>query len=341
MISLKPDVITLWFGGNDSHNFDPESMINTLERIKNELPECDILLCVTYQPSYAGNSLDYNTVSGQHGRLIAQQYTRSYARSKDYGYLDFGRWHRMARDGYDPCEISLTRIAPHPDSTFPEFGGLYEIINGFWKFPELLNDNNVSANSCTDWTIGFSLNNKVRSLCFPLSGIADNKRANMCRIVFHSNKIIISIEDGRKENFSHIEEIHHDFNIDCGIFLNITLKDSRLTISTQHNKWVPDMGSVIMGGGFIEIFDRQIPRFGGRYHPYLQVENCESLYIYNLCVADSTKADGGCARFMPFVTNYSLYKRSYSAGGSDNYHQNTYGVRETLTPVIRQENWST
>lgn len=340
IISLSPDVITLWFGGNDSREFDTNSMINVLNIIEKQLPDCDILLCVTHQPSYGGEALDYNTIAGQQGRFIAQHYTRSYARSKDYGYLDFGRWHRMARDGYDPCEISLTRITPDPRSSLPEFGCICNAPNGLWMFPDCMNDNAVSSSLCTDWTIGFSLSQKPHFISFPLSGITDNERGNMCRIIFKENAITIDIEDGRREKFSHTVNIPCIFKEKSDIFFNITLKDSRLTISVPHKNWHPDITAVIMGGGFTDIFNKQIPRFGGRYHPYLNINSCEHLRIYNLCIADSTRADGGCARFMPFVTDYSLYKASYAAGGSNDYHQNTYGVRDTLAPVIRQENWS-
>ena len=103
VINSSPDVICLWFGGNDGREINVPSMHFVIDYIRNNLPECDIILCVTYLPSF-GSTLwpGYGTIPGQQDRMFVQQYTRSYARWKDIGCLDVGRWHTMMRDGYDP-----------------------------------------------------------------------------------------------------------------------------------------------------------------------------------------------------------------------------------------------
>lgn len=339
IIALQADVIVLWFGGNDSENINPSAMNYVIERIEKELPECDILLCVTHLPSCGTSKHGYATIEGQHGRMISQNYTRSYALWRGKGFLDFGRWHRMVRDGYDPCEMSLTRIQPIANSNFPSFEGVYKTEGKKWFFPKCVNDNSVSASQCTDWAIGVSFSEFFKTLSFPLSGLSSSARPNRCRIALEGGRIVVLVESG----ILGVSQIKIDTKFypktDRPAFFSIILKNNRLTISVPHNDWNPDAGSVILGGGFVDIFDMHIPRFGGRYHPYLETDADQILTVYNLCVADSSRADGGCTRFMPFMTDVDLFQRSFSAGGSDQYHQNAYGVRETLVPVIRQENW--
>ncbi|MFT9113105.1 MAG: hypothetical protein ABF443_03210 [Acetobacter malorum] len=340
IISLEPDVIVLWFGGNDSDDLNTESMDFVIDRIKKEIPICDILLCVTYLPSYASSIEDYNTLSGQVGRMMAQNYTRSYARWKDIGYLDFGRWHRMIRDGYDPCEMSLTRVIPKKGTPFPEFGYQSKVENNIWYFPACFTESGLCANACTDWSIGLSFDKSPKSFRFPLSRKSKHNHQDFCEILLQNNRILVKIERSNSTDVLLNIDTGHTINTNENVFFSITLKDTRLTISIPHSDWRPDAGSVILGGGFIEIFDMLIPRFGGYYHPFIEFEENITLCVYNLCIADSTKATGGCTRFMPYVADYDLYCASVSAGGSNHYHQNTYGVRDSLIPVIRQEKWA-
>lgn len=88
VINSSPDVICLWFGGNDGREINVPSMHFVIDYIRNNLPECDIILCVTYLPSF-GSTLwpGYGTIPGQQDRMFVQQYTRSYARWKDIGCL--------------------------------------------------------------------------------------------------------------------------------------------------------------------------------------------------------------------------------------------------------------
>ncbi|GBQ77823.1 hypothetical protein AA14337_0932 [Acetobacter malorum DSM 14337] len=339
IIGLKPDVMVFWFGGNDSENINPSAMDLIIGRIEKELPGCDILLCVTYLPSSGTPEHGYATVEGQHGRMISQNYTRSYAAWRGKGFLDFGRWHRMVRDGYDPCEMSLTRIEPSLNSDFPSFEKLYKTQDKRWFFPTCANDNLVYANQCTDWAIGFSFSEFVRKFSFPLSGLSCDARPNRCHVTLEEGRIVVLVENGIPGDCRIKVDTEFYPRTDRPSFFSIILKNNRLTISTPHNDWNPDAGSVILGGGFVDIFDMHIPRFGGRYHPYLETDTDQTLTVYNLCVADSSRADGGCTRFMPCMSDLDLFQRSFSAGGSNQYHQNTNGVRETLAPVIRQENW--
>ncbi|WP_143217553.1 SGNH/GDSL hydrolase family protein [Acetobacter malorum] len=341
IISLAPDVIVLWFGGNDSDGLNTKSMDFVIDRIKKEVPFCDILLCVTYLPSYGSSIGDYNTIDGQIGRMMAQNYTRSYARWKDIGYLDFGRWHRMIRDGYDPCEMSLTRVIPKSGTSLPAFDHLLEVENNVWQFPACSTESGILANACTDWSIGFSFGSSPKSFSFPLSKKSEYNHQDFCKILLEKNRIIVSLEGRHHTNSPIYIDTGYNINPSETLFFSITLKDTRLTISIPRSDWKPDAGSVILGGGFIEIFDMHIPRFGGCYNPFIKLEENTLLCVYNLCIADSTKATGGCERFMPYVTDYDLYCASVSAGGSNHYHQNTYGVRDSLAPVIRQEKWTT
>lgn len=344
ILTNKPDVICLWFGGNDGRQINVPSMQFVINTIKNELPHTDIILAVTYLPSF-GSTLwtGYGTVQGQEDRMFVQNYTRSYARSNDIGYLDVGRWHTMIRDGYDPCEISLTRVRPDPNSHLPDFSQPFKWNNDKWLFPSCKNDNNISASFCTDWSISFSVKQALSSLMINLSGPDDafnQPTGNNAFIFFDKPNICVKISDGGKNN----DPISIDTEISVKKlelnWINITLKDSRLTISLPHAGFIPDENSNRIGAGYIDVFDMQIPRFGGRYNPFMAgLENVEELTIHNLCVADSTRPDGGCRRYMPVHSDYELYAASASAGGSNDYHMNTYGVRDVIAPVIRNESW--
>lgn len=344
VINSAPDVICLWFGGNDGREINVPSMHYIIDYIRNNLPECDIILCVTYLPSF-GSTLwtGYGSIPGQQDRMFAQQYTRSYARWKDIGYLDVGRWHTMMRDGYDPCEISLTRVVPCADSNIPAFAETTEWHSDKLFFPDWKNDNNVSASSCTDWSICFGAEHTPNNLTINLSYSDDSfnqPSGNSCLIVLNEDTIKVKISDGGKSK--------HSIDIDTHIsprrlemkWFTLTLKDSRLTLSIPHAGFFPDLNANRIGAGYVDVFDMQIPRFGGRYHPFIAgLANIGKLSLYNLCVADSTRADGGCRRYMPSHSDYELYAASESAGGSDDYHMNTYGVRDVIAPVIRNERW--
>ncbi|MFT8308900.1 SGNH/GDSL hydrolase family protein [Acetobacter malorum] len=345
IIASEPDVICFWFGGNDGRQINIPAMHSVIAMINEKLPETDIILAVTYLPSF-GSTLwtGYGTVAGQQDRMFAQNYLRSYARWKDIGYLDVGRWHMMMRDGYDPCEISLTRVIPTTDTNLQEFNLPLSWDTDKWFFPDCKNDNKVSANACTDWSISFNVKIPPSSLMFNLSGPDDainQPTGNNLFIFFNKSTISIKISNGGAQ--------HDPINIDLNIspeqlelnWFNITLKDSRITISMPRAGFFPDVNANRIGAGYIDIFDMQVPRFGGRYHPFIAgLAHVEELTVYNLCIADSTRADGGCRRYMPTHADYELYAFSESAGGSNDYHMNTYGVRDVIAPVIRNECWS-
>lgn len=344
VILSSPDVVCLWFGGNDGRQINVPAFHFVIDEIKEKLPEADIILIVTYLPSF-GSTLwtGYGTIEGQQDRIFAQQYTRSYARWKDIGYLDVGRWHIMMRDGYDPCEISLARVIPALDTCLPVFSQPIQWNKDKWFFPDCKNDNQVSASACTDWSISMHVKIPPSSLMINLSSPDDainQPSGNNMFIFFEKSNILIKISDGSNNR----DPIDIDTNISLSQvelnWFNITLKDSRLTVSMPRKGFFPDENSNRIGAGYVDVFDMQIPRFGGRYQPFVAgLENVEELTIYNLCVADSTRPDGGCQRYMPTHSDYELYASSESAGGSCDYHMNTYGVRDVIAPVIRNENW--
>lgn len=343
IIAQAPTVLVLWFGGNDAGSFSVAAMDSVLNAIQAALPNCDIILCTTYLPSFGSTLMGYNTTAYQQGVMYAQQMTRTWAAYRNIGLVDVGRWHSMIRDGYDPCDVTLTRVLPDASTSLTAFGvAIMTGENGTYSFPSVVNDNGVSADSCTDFEVTISIPSVPTAISFNLSGVDDatgSPRGNYWYIFCNESVYRVVGQDGTstKDPINVLSSV--PVPAAGPLYFTICIKNGRLRITTPHPGFSNDENANISGAGFIPVFDRLVPRYGGRFAPRI-MGIPGSITIWNLSIADSTRFGGGCAEYMPTHTCEDLYDEFPQAGGTGDYHQNTYGVQYGIGPAITAQDWA-
>lgn len=351
----NPDLLILYSGGNDGYNISSLSMQKLIEYFQNKnnyksnnIPS--IILGVTYQPSLGSPVNDYNKESVQDGITYALTYVRNYAISKGLGYLDFGRWHSMVRDGMDPCELTLTRVSTEVGTNLTAWSESMPLDeNNKWIFPPCVNEIGVKANHCTDWLLVFlvTINPEYIKISLSAKNYTDMNLLNNLFIMNHNGKIRVHYQDGVYDNqFDEISNI--DWPLGASTWM-IVKKNGRVRVQIQvplTNTWnIYGQTNVNNGMGMVTVWDHEVIAFGAPYQPEVQFGVKAELIIYNLCVGDSTSAQtgGNCAsgqRYHPIVSDYEIYVGNDNhTGGSSAFHMNAYGVRMVLAPVIRAQEW--
>lgn len=345
----QPDLLLLHSGGNDVGNFNPVDVRELVAFFRNHLNPPSIILGLTHQPSQASTINNYGSQTYQNDLDGIIKWLRTYAQHEGLGYLDFHRWHSMRRDGFDPCELTLTRITPETDTNLPAFGTyVSDTPHNSWRFPTCQNENGISADCCTDFAISFELERKTAFLSIDLgprsSSTFHAPYSNRFHVFFNdeSGHISYTWSDG-----THIDEERKQVtNIlvpEAPFLFNIMLKGSRLVFSIwkslSHTDWQPEHLNAL-GTGYQYVYDAGIIRFGGPFTPQLAWAGYNRLKIFNLCIANACVVSDNAVRNMPDRTDNDLYAQTYAAGGSGHYHMNAYGVRDILTPIFRAQNWS-
>lgn len=346
---FQPDLLLLHSGGNDVGNFNPLSVRQLVSFFQNTPKPPSIILGLTHHPSQASTINNYGTQNYQNNLDGINKWLRTYAQHEGFGYLDFHRWHSMRRDGFDPCELALTCVTPEPDTALPAFGEyVSNTAHNSWDFPSCQNENNISADCCTDFAISFEMEHETAFLSLdlgPRNALGFHAPySNRFHVFFNdeSNCITYTWSDGT--NADEARKQVTDIPVPKGPFLfNIMLKGSRLVFSVWHplsyTNWQPNELTAL-GTGYQYIYDGSIIRFGGPFTPRLEWAGYNRLRVFNLCVANACIVSNNAARNMPDLTDNDLYQHTYAAGGSGHYHMNAYGVRDILTPVFRAQNWA-
>lgn len=346
---LKPDLLLLNSGGNDVGRFEPSSVKDLIYFFSSLEKPPSIIIGISHLPSLSSDLHEYGTENFIQGFDSVAKWLRTYAISHALGYLDFYRWNTIRRDGFDPCELALSRIEPHPMEGFSGFGNPQGCADlGRWKFPPIENENGLSANSITDFAISFEIQEKPLFFSMSLSGAhinGDNiKYSNSIYVYFDNENGMIS--------WSWSDGVEHDreFIVKTDIPIprfpakfNIMVKGNRVVISMwtqfQNSNWQPGNDLVGLGTGYRYICDQTIVRFGGEFCPHIHWAGFGDIIVHNLCIGSAVRVNGGGRRTMPDCTNSELFINTYHAGGSNHYHMNAYGVRDILTPVIRAQEW--
>lgn len=111
---LSPDLVVFNFGMNDENAFQSSTLYNYENLLSNAgvfpAGKPDVIYCSNLTPSLVSTIANTNTKAAQDGRHFVAGYTRSWARSKGYGLLDFHRAGSIVKDGFDPTVTSLKRI---------------------------------------------------------------------------------------------------------------------------------------------------------------------------------------------------------------------------------------
>ncbi|WP_349934906.1 SGNH/GDSL hydrolase family protein [Acetobacter sp. A11-2] len=341
---LEPDLVLINSTGNDVGNFQPNAVYDFISYLKNSSKEPSIILGISHLPSLASDVNNYTTMSYLDGLDSVARWLRSYAQYYGLGYLDFYRWQSIRRDGFDPCEVVLTKMDIQGKEKLPKillFKNNY-IYSKFY-FPIISLENGLSTNKCTDFSVSFECKNKVSFISIDLSKEQDRlDHVNRLAICLNNEdgKISYCWSDGSGVLLEPIKT-----NIDIPTFparFNILLKGSRVVYSVwqafKDTDWDPqDLSG--MGVGYTDICDQTVIRFGGVFHPSIQTEGETEIILYNLCIANACIVEGGGRRNRPDRTDAELYEVSQAAGGSGHYHMNAYGVRDILVPVIRNQMW--
>lgn len=340
--SLKLDLLLLHSGGNDGYGIDAVALQELVLFLQGQEKSLDIIFGVTFQPSRGSTTGNYNTLEIQEGIDFSVGYVRSFAQINDFGYLDFGRWHAMCRDGFDPLVLSLTQINPE-GNLLPEWGEKYTTPDGVYYFPHIQSSKGVFADRCTDWHVTFTLERYTSIISFQMSGAKHSSRIpsmNACFIHLDREFIEISLSDGVSFKTHKTTVKPPSFPAHFGI----SLKSNRLRITLWDDYGPykrPDLYEQMwMEMGFTVLFDSPVIRFGAPYSPHISLDGKPNSYIfYNFLVADTTKITDNCQRYRPCVTDYELYEKTADEGGSDAYHLNSTGTRKIIAPVIYAQNW--
>lgn len=117
-----PDVIFIAFGMNDGNgwdvgNFQQNIFLNMMEDLRSIPSRPEIVFCTNILPSTEHQQTE--SFAYQHGRDAMAGWTRSYAQSLGYSYIDIHRRFKMVRDGVDPCSMSYARKAIQRPVTLP------------------------------------------------------------------------------------------------------------------------------------------------------------------------------------------------------------------------------
>lgn len=112
--ALNPDLVIFNFGMNDENSFQSSTIANYEGLLDNAsifpAGRPDLIFCTNHNPALDSTLAGFGTKAAQAGRDFVAGYTRSYARSKGYGLLDFHRMATIVRDGYDPTATSMRSV---------------------------------------------------------------------------------------------------------------------------------------------------------------------------------------------------------------------------------------
>ena len=113
---LKPDLLLLAFGMNDSNGFNAGALVAVLNKIKAWSKVPAIVFITNPVPALSaqfpdGNGFGFVGQVFQDGRDQVAGFTRGYADFYNHGYIDIHRMFCMVRDGFDPCSGALSRNA--------------------------------------------------------------------------------------------------------------------------------------------------------------------------------------------------------------------------------------
>lgn len=352
----KPDLIIMHCAGNDGYDFDSVAFNKAINFfLKKELSGLNynpsIILGVTYQPSLSSSIGNYRDTKTQQGIDFCATFIRNWCISNNYGYLDFGRWHAMCRDGIDPCVLGMERVHPQENTTLPAYEYALSLDHkNQWHFPKAYTNAGVRADSCTSWLFCFTLSDNPQVMQIKLSSAGASSNTPMGNDLF-----IDTTGTTIKIQYSYGYEITPVIDTKISVpdsvqSWTITVKDSRLRIEIQRppsNGWnYFDADAHRMGMGYVSVFDQQIARFGGEYTPTLLFARSVQITCHMLTVASSLQVESSghrssCNRYYPIVSNDELYKRNdEDYGGSNAYHGNLYLYRIIMSTVIYSQPWS-
>ncbi|GLH29745.1 hypothetical protein WSS15_23950 [Acetobacter pasteurianus] len=351
---LKPNLVFLYSGGNDGYGINPLNVVSVINAFK--AINCDVILCETYQPNTGSDTLNYYQEDVQDGIAYVRGFIVTYAQANGIPYLPFGRWGDIIRDGFDPEILSMPENNPTPGTAYaarwqPVPTSFLGTDGKTFTFPPIKNMLGVSADSCTDFQIGFTQ-----------SGIADGEAAweiplsdginyginNSFWVFFNDTNIVFKVDDGAGSEKT--------YNTNVPVPKTwwsawIMVRGSRLVFAMAvdyNGSWEENS----IGLGYTKLLDVLVPRMGGPFTPKIMAVNksLDQFVINSLCTADTTNASGGGLRFKPSTNARALYYNTEiaatdalpeqpNAGGSDAYHMNNFGVRDLIYPVLHAQDW--
>lgn len=338
---LNPDLVFIHSAGNDQWGFEPANFNTVYNFFKGLSTPPSLVYGIPYQPSLTSSVNDYHDDSIQRGMWWAATYVRSFCIVNDVGFVDELRWHAMCRDGIDPCDMSLTMVNLDGTTAPTAWENTVSTKNG-WSFPDLKNDNGVSAAYCTDWRLAGT---------FPGSGTLPGV-INVILSPGNKSQLWIMFDNDRNITAKYTDSTSLWTIPVTGIKAKtgdlqfaLTSKNGRLQFLVLNAKtntdWTfNDIGAKQLSLGYETVFDTEIVKFGGPYTPSLNTDTDSQMQVDGLWVSSSWDITENCRRYRPITTNNALYVSSVNAGGSDAYHMNTYGVRMILGHLLRAVNWA-
>ncbi|WP_148304511.1 hypothetical protein [Acetobacter pasteurianus] len=338
---LNPDLVFIHSAGNDQWGFEPANFNTVYNFFKGLSTPPSLVYGIPYQPSLTSSVNDYHDDSIQRGMWWAATYVRSFCIVNDVGFVDELRWHAMCRDGIDPCDMSLTMVNLDGTTAPTAWENTVSTKNG-WSFPDLKNDNGVSAAYCTDWRLAGT---------FPGSGtlpgvinviLSPGNKSQLWIIFDNDRNITAKYTDSTSSWTIPVTGVKAKTG---DLQFALTCKNGRLQFlvlnAKSNTNWTfNDLGAKQLSLGYETVFDTEIVKFGGPYTPSLNTDTDSQMQVDGLWVSSSWDITENCRRYRPITNNNALYVSSVNAGGSDAYHMNTYGVRMILGHLLREVNWA-
>lgn len=356
-LNLKPNLVFLYSGGNDGWGMNPHSVREVVQAFQ-EIGS-DVIMCETYQPNTGSIVGDYYKQNIQDGIHYCRRYVTTYAQSYGIGYLPFGRWGDMIRDGFDPETLAMPEVIPQKETAYPQ---RFQTIPASmlvrnehdYAFPDIKNMLGVSAASCTDWCIaiehdGIALGTIAWRIVLSAANTTGSGYDNSLWVMFDRDTIRFKATNAagvEKEYQTSIEIPRNKWQL--WIMARGALVVFAMRLPCE-NGWVSQNPDEQSGGiGYTKIYEGLVPRCGGPYTPSIDgiSNNGETFRIASLGVADATRADGGGHRNCPTTSSVALYHNTteidgnLNAGGSNDYHLNNFGVCSLLWPVMAAQEWS-
>lgn len=359
-LDLRPDLVFLYSGGNDGWGFSLLSLAKVVSAFQDI--GADVILCETYQPNTGSTLGNYYQESVQDGIHFVRRYVITYAQVHGLGYLPFGRWGDMIRDGFDSEILAMPENNPVAGTAYP---ARYATVppsaltndGKDYTFPDIPNMLGVSAANCTDFCIGINHAGVATATIawrITLSPATDNangpRNDNALWVWFNGTNISFQITDGTGEKITY--PTNHPVPRSTWSFW-VMARGGRVVFAVQAtDQSSSNQIEQSIGLYYTKLLDVQAVRGGGPFVPYIHgiSTNGETFNITSLCSADATRADGGGLRYRPSTNALALYYNTEipastgqawqpNAGGSGDYHMNNFGVRDLILPVILAQNW--
>ncbi|MCP1202230.1 SGNH/GDSL hydrolase family protein [Acetobacter oryzoeni] len=367
----NPDVVILHFLGNDIPNFSPANVYSAVNFWKSQEKVPDIIFGVTYRPSYSNavdpgeSELTYYTEAWQRAFQASVGWLKTYCQANGFGYIDFDRYVASARDGYDPEDVALSMVPALAGTSLPSYENWLELssdnyANGKWEMPHAPSAVGTYADECTDASLAFDLDAIPGTFIVALNPMG-NDGLNItfdCGVYVWfddaSGFITWSYSDGVIDPNTNKQttNIPIPANVSqsnpvrmCVEAVGARVRVRVFTPFTNNPSWYPNYPLFYYGTGLATVCDILMarPLDARQYSLTMSQIGGKNIKFHRICVGDRSRPGPDVHRYVPSTPCYDLYSEIDGnvqlIGGSNAYHMNSQGVRDTQWRAVRDQVW--